>query len=221
MVARHRPEADRVLVLGDADQFVEIARDRFMREMQRNLFFQTSRMWLIMPPRMRWRPIIDAVVLDARHAGSDSVADLDEPVMLELGECASHRRAADGEPRRQRVLAPPFGRRDMEPETLGRPSDRSRSRHGVDLAKVAEVAQRAPGRRRPVAKNATGRPRNSRRQRHVARRNISVWRNWEPRMSVVETIAPDRAPRFSPSRSAVRSSGMPTAAPGAWRSGCR
>jgi DNA-binding GntR family transcriptional regulator len=36
-------------------------RNRFMRKMHRNLFFRTSRMWLIMLPRMRWAPIIAAV----------------------------------------------------------------------------------------------------------------------------------------------------------------
>ena len=32
-----------------------------MREMQLGLFFQTSRMWLIMLPVMEWRPIIAAI----------------------------------------------------------------------------------------------------------------------------------------------------------------
>lgn len=36
-------------------------KNRFMREMQLGLFFQTSRMWLIMLPVMEWSPIIAAI----------------------------------------------------------------------------------------------------------------------------------------------------------------
>jgi DNA-binding GntR family transcriptional regulator len=35
--------------------------NRYLREMQLGLFFQTSRMWLIMLPLMQWKPIISAV----------------------------------------------------------------------------------------------------------------------------------------------------------------
>ena len=42
-------------------EVTERTRNRFMREMQLSLFFQTSRMWLIMLPRMSWEPIISAV----------------------------------------------------------------------------------------------------------------------------------------------------------------
>jgi DNA-binding GntR family transcriptional regulator len=35
--------------------------NRFLREMQLGLFFQTSRMWLITLPLMQWGPIVSAV----------------------------------------------------------------------------------------------------------------------------------------------------------------
>ena len=48
----------------NVDYYTEVTertRNRFMREIQLSLFFQTSRMWLIMLPRMHWEPIIAAV----------------------------------------------------------------------------------------------------------------------------------------------------------------
>ena len=70
-LAGHR-RAFRDLRPGDVQGFADVnvayytevterTRNRFMREMQLSLFFQTSRMWLIMLPRMDWEPIIAAV----------------------------------------------------------------------------------------------------------------------------------------------------------------
>jgi len=60
------------LAAGDAQGFADVnvryytevtqrIRNRFVREIQLSLFFHTSRMWLVMLPRMDWEPIISAV----------------------------------------------------------------------------------------------------------------------------------------------------------------
>lgn len=56
--------------------------NRYMREIQRSLFFQTSRMWLIMLPEMEWEPIIEAVSLEIDDL--IRVIGIDDPVGLGL-----------------------------------------------------------------------------------------------------------------------------------------
>ena len=56
--------------------------NRYMREIQRSLFFQTSRMWLIMLPEMEWEPTIEVVSTEI-----DDIVRLignDDPVGLGL-----------------------------------------------------------------------------------------------------------------------------------------
>ena len=71
----HRKQEFQALAPGDINRFADInvryyieltglLDNSYMREIQRSLFFQTTRMWLIMLPEMEWNPIIEAVTVE-------------------------------------------------------------------------------------------------------------------------------------------------------------